>query len=55
LKADYLPSSSNSIAHLEYKENVITLPSKEGIYYIAIIIESDQGNVLHSFKVDIKK
>ena len=41
--------------NLEYKENVITLPSKERIYYIAIIIESDQGNVLHSFKVDIKK
>lgn len=39
---------------LEYKESVITMPNKKGTYYITINIESDEGNVWHSFKVDIK-
>ena len=42
-------------SNLEYNESTITMPDKEGKYYITINIESDEGDVWHSFKVDINK
>lgn len=40
---------------IEYKDNKITTPTKEGIYYVVIDIEAEQGSVWHSFKLYITK
>lgn len=40
---------------VEYKDNKITTPDKEGIYYIVIDINAEQGSVWHSFKLYITK
>jgi transcriptional regulator with XRE-family HTH domain len=40
--------------NLEYNDTLITMPDKEGTYYIVINIEAEEGDVWHSFKVNIK-
>lgn len=40
---------------IEYTENKIIAPTKEGTYYIVINIEAEEGQVWHSFKLNIEK
>ncbi len=47
--------SSLSDIKLDYKNNYITVPNKEGIYYIMITLECEQGDVWHSFKLNVTK
>ena len=40
---------------IDYTKNKITAPEKEGTYFIVIDIEAEEGQVWHSFKVNISK
>jgi hypothetical protein len=42
-------------SNLSFKDNIIELPQEEGKYYIEINIKADEGEVLHSFKANVKK
>ena len=42
-------------SNLSFKDNIIELPQEEGKYYIEINIKADEGDVLHSFKANVKK
>ena len=40
---------------IDYTKNKITAPEKEGTYFIVINIKGEEGQVWHSFKVNISK
>jgi hypothetical protein len=42
-------------SNLSCKNNVIEMPEENGEYYIVIDIEADEGDVWHSFNVEISK
>lgn len=48
-------NESYLFANLEYKDNVISMPSDDGTYVIEIHLEADEGSVWHYFKVKILK